>query len=82
MYNNYTDGNNPLERIHFADTTEEMHRRICDNVKKYALFDANDRFMLLNNRGCLLQPIGNYNDTWTTFSLKKNFRYTKTINSA
>lgn len=51
-------------------------------MKNYALFEIEDRFMALNRRGCQLQPTGDYNETWITFALKKDFRYKKTIDSA
>nr|XP_012224427.1 PREDICTED: uncharacterized protein LOC105673398 [Linepithema humile] len=78
-YGNNTTGQN--QRIHFIDIAEEMHRKICDSMKNYALFEIEDRFMALNRYGCSLQSIGNYNQTWITFALKKDFRYKKTIDS-
>jgi len=59
-----------------------MHNKICNNMKKYALFESEDRFMAMNRNGCPLLAIGNYNETWITFALQKNYRYKKTLDSA
>lgn len=71
-----------LKRVQFIDIAEDLHNTICNDMEKYAMFEIEDRFKALNRRGCPLQSTGNYNETWITFAIKKNFRYKRTIDSA
>ncbi|XP_011871309.1 PREDICTED: glutamate receptor 2-like [Vollenhovia emeryi] len=75
-------GNHPFARVRFIEIAEDMHNEICNNMKKYAMFEIEDQFMAMNRNGCPLRATGNYNHTWITFALQKNYRYKKTINSA
>ncbi|XP_039314706.1 uncharacterized protein LOC120359773 [Solenopsis invicta] len=69
-------------RIRFIEVSENMHNIVCSNIKKYAMFMSEERFMAMDRHSCPLQPIGSFNETWTTFALQKNFRYKKAINTA
>lgn len=46
------------------------------------MLELEDRYMALSRYSCPLLPVGNYNETWIAFALKKNFPYKKTINTA
>ncbi|XP_024889043.1 uncharacterized protein LOC112465635 [Temnothorax curvispinosus] len=72
----------PTARVRFIETAENMHDKICNNMTKYAMFEIEDRFMAMSKSGCPLQAIGNFNETWITFALQKNYPYRKTIDTA
>ncbi|XP_025073478.1 glutamate receptor 1-like [Pogonomyrmex barbatus] len=77
-----SNGKNSFARIHFIDNAEDMQSKICNNLKKYAMYEIEDRYMALARSGCPLYAMGSYNNTWITFAVRKDFRYKKTINSA
>ncbi|XP_071557009.1 glutamate receptor ionotropic, kainate glr-3-like [Temnothorax nylanderi] len=72
----------PTARVRFMDIAEDMHDKICNKMMKYAMFEIEDRFMAMSKSGCPLQPMGNFNETWITFALQKNYPYRKTIDTA
>jgi len=72
----------PSARVRFIDIAEDMHNKIYNNMKKYALFEIEDRFLALNRNGCPLYATGSYNETWITFALQKNYRYKKAFDAA
>jgi len=77
------NGKNLLERVQFIDIAEDMHNTICSNIKKYAMFEIDDRFMALNKKNdCPLTAIGNYNDTYISFGFQKHYPYIKNIDYA
>ncbi|XP_072759176.1 uncharacterized protein [Anoplolepis gracilipes] len=71
-----------LSRVRFIEIAEDMHNLICDNMNKYAMFEIDDRFMALNRNDCPLTALGNYNDTYISFAVQKNYPYKKTIDYA
>lgn len=81
-YVNNTNGKNLLNRIQFINIAQDMHNTICDNMKKYAMYEIDDRFMALNRNGCPLLAVGNYNETYISFGFQKNYPYKKTIDYA
>ncbi|GAB1860040.1 Glutamate receptor 1-like [Camponotus japonicus] len=81
-YANNTNGKNLLNRIQFISIAQDMHNTICDNMKKYAMYEIDDRFMALNRNGCPLLAVGNYNETYISFGFQKNYPYKKTIDYA
>ncbi|XP_024889032.1 uncharacterized protein LOC112465629 [Temnothorax curvispinosus] len=72
----------PTARVRFIDIAEDMHDKICNKMIKYAMFEIEDRFMAMSKSGCPLQPMSNFNETWITFALQKNYPYRKTIDTA
>ncbi|XP_036149635.1 glutamate receptor 1-like [Monomorium pharaonis] len=74
--------NDSSSRIEFIEIVEDMHNKICNNMQKYAMYEVEDRYMAMNRNGCPLRAMSNYNETWITFILQKNFRYRKTFNYA
>ncbi|XP_025263452.1 uncharacterized protein LOC112637613 [Camponotus floridanus] len=82
-YGNNVNGKNLLERVQFIDIAEDMHNTICSNIKKYAMFEIDDRFMALNKKNdCPLIAIGNYNKTYISFGFQKHYPYKKNIDYA
>ncbi|CAL1673901.1 unnamed protein product [Lasius platythorax] len=85
LHNKYggdVSGKNLLERVRFIEIAEDMHNTICDNMKKYAMFEISDRFSALNRNDCPLEALGNYNETYISFGVQKNYPYKKTIDYA
>ncbi|KYM99095.1 putative glutamate receptor [Cyphomyrmex costatus] len=74
-------GNDPSARIRFIDIAENMHRKICSNLKKYALFECDDRYMALS-KNCQLRATVKYNVTWVTLAFQKNYPYRKNFDYA
>lgn len=81
-YANDKSSQDIFARVRFVTLAEDMHNKICDNLGKYAMFEIEDRYMAINRYGCPLLPTGNYNETWITFALEKNFPYKRTIDAA
>lgn len=46
------------------------------------MFEINDRFNALNRNDCPLEAVGNYNETYISFGVQKNYPYKKTIDYA
>ncbi|KAL6446371.1 hypothetical protein ACFW04_001153 [Cataglyphis niger] len=82
LNNRYGKNTRLFARIRFIDIAEDMHNIICNNPKKYAMFEIDDRFMALNKKKCLLKAVGNYNETYISFGVQKNYPFTKTIDYA
>ncbi|XP_077273110.1 glutamate receptor ionotropic, kainate glr-3-like isoform X1 [Temnothorax americanus] len=78
----YGGRHDPTARVRFIEAAEDMHGEICNKMTKYAMFEIEDRFMAMSKSGCPLQAIGNFNETWITFALQKNYPYRKTIDNA
>ncbi|KAL0117723.1 hypothetical protein PUN28_008848 [Cardiocondyla obscurior] len=82
MHNTYKAwvGDHPFARVRFIENSENMHATICSDTKKYAIFESEDRFRAVHGNSCPLRAVGNFNDTWITFALQKNYPYKKSIN--